>query len=307
MARAWGLADIPDQTGKRALVTGATNGIGLEMAAALAGRGAEVTMTGRDDARGAAAVAEVRRRHPRASVRFVHADAARLMAMRTLAQTVSGDGQPLDILINNAGLVAPPRRLTTADGHELQLGVNFLAPYMLTALLLPAIARAPAGRIVTVASVAHRRARMDFDDPQSTKTYARLRAYAQSKLADLILAIELDRRLRAAGSSVASIAAHPGVALTNIFAGAEIPFVNLLKPTVFRLFAHGPAPGALPVLYAATAPDARPGGYYGPTGASERRGPAGAAKIEPQASDTATGARLIAVAEALTGVALRMP
>jgi NAD(P)-dependent dehydrogenase (short-subunit alcohol dehydrogenase family) len=300
---AWDVADIPDQTGRRALVTGATNGIGLEAAAGLAARGAEVILTGRDPGRGEAALATIRRRHPAANIRFVLADAARLEAIRALAAAIDADGRPLDILLNNAGLVAPNRRGTTADGFELQFGVNFLAPYVLTALLIPALRRAPAARVVTIASVAHRRARIDFDDLQSTRGYNRMRAYAQSKLADLMFAIELDRRLRAAGSSITSLAAHPGLALTNIFQGAEIPFAGLLKATVLPLFTHGSAPGALPGLYAATAPDAVPGGYYGPTGAGERRGPVGRAEVRPQARDPQTAARLFATAEALTGVA----
>jgi NAD(P)-dependent dehydrogenase (short-subunit alcohol dehydrogenase family) len=298
----WGLADIPDQSGKRALVTGATNGIGLEAAAALAGRGASVILTGRDAGRGAAALAEVRRRHPGADVRFELADASRLAAIRSLAAGIVADGAPLDILLNNAGLVAAPRRATTADGFELQFGVNFLAPYVLTALLIPALRRAPAARIVTIASIAHRRARLDFDDLQGTRHFNRMGAYAQSKLADLMMAIELDRRLRAAGSSIMSLAAHPGIALTNIFDGARIPFVGLLKATVFPLFTHGSAPGALPGLFAATAPSAQPGAYYGPLGAGERRGPVGPAEVKPQARDPLAAARLFAVAEQLTGV-----
>lgn len=304
---AWSHADIPDMTGKRAVVTGATNGIGLEAASWLAGKGAEVVLTGRDQGRGDAAVATIRRRHRSAHVRFACADMARLMAVRGLAFALSegpfsDGGKPIDILLNNAGLVAPKTRAVTADGFELQFGVNYLSHFVLTALLMPVLLAAPAARIVTVASIAHKRGRIDFDDLQATRGYERLRSYAQSKLANLLFAIELDRRLRAAGARAMSVAAHPGFAMTNIFAGAKLPMMPVVK-LVGRVVGQATEAGALPLLFAATAPEARPGGYYGPQSMNEMRGRVGVAKIMPHAQDAAVAARLFAVSETLTGVA----
>ncbi|HKM65382.1 MAG TPA: oxidoreductase [Acidisphaera sp.] len=296
-------ADIPDLTGKRIVVTGATNGIGRIAATALAAKGASVILTGRDAKRLDQTVAAITRAHPTATVRTIVADQARLADVRALAGQIAADGQKLDVLLNNAGLVAAPKRQVTADGFEMQFGVNYLSHYLLTALLVPTLLRAPAPRVVTIASVAHKRARVDFDDLQSARSYDRMRAYAASKLENLIFALELDRRARAAQSPLMSVAAHPGISMTNIFAGAGVP--GLLIPA-FKLaggfIGQSAEAGALPGLFAATSPAAQPGGYYGPQGWREMRGPLGEAYVAEKARDPAVAARLFEVSATLTGV-----
>jgi hypothetical protein len=223
---------------------------------------------------------------------------------------------PLDLLINNAGVMAPKQRLETADGFELQFGVNVLGHFALTALLLPALLRVAAKvqgqrpRVVTLASIAHKMGRLNFEDLQSTKSYSPMGAYRQSKLADLMFAFELDRRLRAAGPpapGVLSVAAHPGVANTNLFQVGEFSPVERLVRRGFGVAIGGllnsGAQGAAPTLFAATAPDAVSGGYYGPQGFLETRGgDVGPAKVAAQALDEAAAARLWSECERLTGV-----
>jgi NAD(P)-dependent dehydrogenase (short-subunit alcohol dehydrogenase family) len=290
----------PDLAGRTAIVTGATNGIGLEAAAALARAGARVTLTGRSAARGAAALAEVRRRHGSAQVDYELADVSSLASVAAFAERWGG--RPLDILLNNAGIIAPPARRETADGFELTIGTNFLGPFALTARLLPALLAAPAPRVVTIASIAHRRARIDFDDLQSRKSYSSGRVYGQSKLADLMFALELSRRAEAAGSKLLSLAAHPGLALTNIVSGMDSRVAELAFRVIGPFVAQSAALGALPGLYAATSPRARSGEYYGPDGFREFKGQPRLAEIRPQALDLAAARRLWAAAAALTGV-----
>ncbi len=277
------VADIPGLTGKRAIVTGATSGIGLEAAAALAGAGAEVLLTGRNPGRGERALDEIRRRHPAARIGFALADQAELASIAAFAAAQLETGAPLDILLNNAGVMGFPQRRTTADGFEMQFGTNHLGHFALTAQLLPVLLRAGAPRVVTVASLAHRRAALKLDNLQSERRYSPYGTYAQSKLANLVFALELARRCAEAGSRLASIAAHPGFTRTNLFSVSPIVgFGNLLAALVGQ-----PARmGALPLLYAATSPEARNGGYYGPTGPGEMTGSPGPAWIAPIAADT---------------------
>ena len=249
---------------------------------------------------------------PGAKAELVILDLASLASVRSFAEKELARHRPLDILINNAGVMAPPKRLQTVDGFELQFGTNVLGHFALTALLMPALEQAAAAsaerpRVVMLASIAHKRGRLNFDDLQSTKNYGPMRAYQQSKLADLMLAFELDRRLRAAHSRVMSVAAHPGVANTNLFqVGDYSPFEKSMR----NLFGHAigivlntDAEGALPTLYAATAADAEDGGYYGPQGFQEMRGEdVGQAKVAAQARDAAAAARLWQVCEDLTGI-----
>jgi NAD(P)-dependent dehydrogenase (short-subunit alcohol dehydrogenase family) len=231
--------------------------------------------------------------------------------VRNFAEKELAQHQPLHILINNAGVMAPPKRLQTADGFELQFGTNVLGHFALTALLMPALEQAAAAspdrpRVVTLASIAHKRGQLNFDDLQSTRSYSPMKAYQQSKLADLIFAFELDRRLRASNSRVMSVAAHPGVANTNLFqAGDHGP----LEKTLRNLFGHAigivlntDSEGALPTLYAATAPG-EGGGYYGPQGFQEMRGDdVDRAIVAPQARDTSAATRLWQICEDLTGI-----
>ena len=249
---------------------------------------------------------------PGADVELVVLDLASLDSVREVAERELDKGLALDLLINNAGVMTPPKRKETRDGFELQFGTNVLGHFALTGLLMPALEAASASaeekpRVVTVASIAHKRGRINFDDLQSTKQYSPMKAYQQSKLADMMFSFELDRRLKAKGSSVMSVAAHPGVAETNLFVTGDFPAVELAVRRVvgglIGALLNTDAEGALPTLYAATAPDAVGGGYYGPQGFQEMRGETvGDAKVSEQARDKTVAARLWDVCQDLTGV-----
>jgi NAD(P)-dependent dehydrogenase (short-subunit alcohol dehydrogenase family) len=204
----WTVSDIPDLGGRRALVTGATDGLGLQTALALAGRGAQVILSGRSPAKGQAALERIRAAWPAADVAFEPADLSDLAQVRDLARRTGGD--PLDMLVNNAGIMGLPQRRETADGFEMQLGVNYLAHFVLTGELLDALRRGAMKRVVSLSSLAHVGGRLDFDDLQSSRTYTPFKAYGQSKLAMLMFALELQRRSDAHGWGLVSTAAHPG-------------------------------------------------------------------------------------------------
>jgi NAD(P)-dependent dehydrogenase (short-subunit alcohol dehydrogenase family) len=314
MSKHWQAADIPSLTGKRVLITGANSGIGYHAALKLARKGAEVVLACRDEKRGKEALALLHADSPGAHIELEMLDLASLNAVRAFSEKELSRNRPLHILINNAGVMAPPKRLETADGFELQFGTNVLGHFALTALLMPALQLAAAEssnrpRIVTIASIAHKRGQLNFDDLQSKKAYSPMGAYQQSKLADLILAFELDRRLRAANSRVMSIAAHPGVANTNLF---QVGDHGALEKSIRNLVGHAigivlntDSEGALPTLYAAASPEVEDGGYYGPLGFQEMRGEhVGRAKVAPQANDTAAADRLWQACEELTGIKL---
>jgi NAD(P)-dependent dehydrogenase (short-subunit alcohol dehydrogenase family) len=311
MSEKWKAADISSLAGKRVLITGANSGIGYHAALKLARKGAHVMLASRDRQRGEAALARLDAEAPSAHTELVIFDLASLASVRSFAENELATHRPLHILINNAGVMAPPKRLQTADGFELQFGTNVLGHFALTARLMPALQLAATEsaerpRIVTIASIAHKRGQLNFDDLQSTKSYGPTRAYQQSKLADLMFAFELDRRLRAANSRVMSVAAHPGVASTNLF---QVGDYSTFEKTARNLVGHAigivlntDAEGALPTLYAATSPTAEDGGYYGPQGFQEMRGDdVGPAKVAPQARDNAAAARLWQICEDLTG------
>jgi NAD(P)-dependent dehydrogenase (short-subunit alcohol dehydrogenase family) len=311
----WTPADIADQTGRRILITGANSGIGYQAARALARKGAEVVLACRDAQRGEAALAALEADSPGARAELEIVDLASLSSVRALAQKTLAKRRPLDVLINNAGVMAPSKRTETADGFELQFGTNVLGHFALTALLMPALEQAAAEssessgrpRIVTIASIAHRSGRLDFDDLQSTNAYSPMRAYRQSKLADLMFALELDRRLRAAGSRVMSVAAHPGVASTRLFRGSDRPAAERVMRGLAGVFIgvllNTDRAGALPTLYAATSERVTDGGYYGPQGFQEARGnTVGEARIADEARDAASARRLWQVCETLTGI-----
>ncbi|HWG17063.1 MAG TPA: oxidoreductase [Acidobacteriaceae bacterium] len=312
MRRGWTVREMPSQAGRRALVTGANSGIGFYAALELARKGSLVLLGARDPMRGEAAAARIRSEVRDAKIELVLLDLASLAQVRAFAEAELARGTGLDLLINNAGVMAPKTREVTADGFEMQFGVNVLGHFALTALLLPALERAaqrhgPAPRVVTIASIAHKRGRIDFEDLQAEKRYDAMGAYRQSKLADLMIALELDRRLRAAGSRVMSVAAHPGVAQTPLFLRSEHKGVERVvrqgMGVAIRLFLNSAAQGAVPTLFAATAPEAESGGYYGPQGFEEMRGgDVGAAIISVQAQDREIAARLWEECERLTGV-----
>jgi len=307
---------VPDQAGRRVLITGANSGIGYPTARELARAGAHVLLGSRDRAKGEAAVARLRSDVPAASVELSVFDLASLDSVREFAARELERGLPLDVLIDNAGVMAPPKRLETKDGFELQFGTNVLGHFALTGLLMPALEKAVASsdaklpqapRVVIVASIAHKRGRIAFDDLQSVRSYVPMQAYAQTKLADLMLAFELDRRLKAKGSAIQSIAAHPGVANTNLFQVGDFNSVEravrrVMGPVIGALLGTA-LDGALPTIYAAVAPGARAGGYYGPQGFQEMRGgDVGVAEVAPQAKDESAAARLWERCEELTGV-----
>ncbi|WP_368042598.1 oxidoreductase [Paraburkholderia atlantica] len=308
----WSVADITPQHGKRVIITGANSGIGYHTAAILARKGAEVVLACRDEQRGADALARLQRELPAARLRLQRLDLASLASVRAFCDRELAQCRPLDILINNAGVMAPRRRLETVDGFELQFGTNVLGHFALTRLLLPALemaagASAERPRVVTVASIAHKTGRLDLDDLQATRHYRPMAAYRQSKLANLMFAFELDRRLRAVRSRVMSVAAHPGVANTNLFRAdhfAASPMVRSALGGLIDTLFNSDQTGALSTLYAATAADVVDGGYYGPLGLFETRGEVvGPANVASQARNGTDAMRLWQLCESLTGTA----
>ena len=310
MKGTWTPADILPLSGKRILVTGANSGIGYHASLVLAQKGAHVILACRDQRRGESALARLRSGAPGASAELATLDLASLGSIQEFARRELVEQRPLHVLVNNAGVMAPPKRLETADGFEIQLGTNVLGHFALTGLLMPLLERAAVSerpRVVTIASIAHKRGRLNFDDLQSTQRYSPMRSYQQSKLADLMFALELSRRLRASGSRVISVAAHPGVANTNLFrAGERSALDSAIRAVASYLIGallNSDDAGALPTLYAATSPDVTDGGYYGPTGWMEMRGDhVGNAAIASQANDLESARRLWEVCETLTGV-----
>lgn len=259
---------IGDLTGKRVVITGANSGLGLQTAVGLAKKGAEVILACRSEQRGREAEQKVRSLTDTERVEMRLLDLASLESVREFASGLTG---PVHILVNNAGVMATPKSFT-ADGFELQFGTNHLGHFALTGLLLPNLHEAGAARVVTLSSLAHKRGRIDFDDLQSERGYRRWGAYGQSKIANLYFMVELDRLARAAGWDLASVAAHPGLANTNLTASMQTPTMLDVFAGFFRLMGQSDAAGALPTLYAATSPDVRGGDYYGPSGPGETRG-----------------------------------
>ncbi|WP_245159447.1 SDR family oxidoreductase [Brevundimonas intermedia] len=300
----WTTNDIPDLSGKLAIVTGATGGLGLETALVLAGKGAEVVLAARNPNKGAEAERLVRTRHPAANVRFDLLDLGDLASVAAFSDRHLAAGRPIDILINNAGVMALPTRQTTVDGFEMQFGTNYLSHFALTCRLLPLLTQAQA-RVIQLSSVAHRSGHIRLDDLNSTTGYSPWSVYQQSKLAMLMFAIELQRRSDAQGWGLTSVAAHPGFARTDLITNGHAG-----KPGLFArgarllegVLSHSAADGALPILMAATLPNVAPAGYYGPTGFQEMKGPPGVAVIKPRARDAEVARQLWAESERLTGV-----
>jgi NAD(P)-dependent dehydrogenase (short-subunit alcohol dehydrogenase family) len=299
----WSVESIPDLTGQVVIVTGATSGIGYEAALVLAGKGAETILAVRDTGRGDACAARIRAAHRDAKLTVSALDLANLASVRDFAERISDTLPRINVLLNNAGLGLQPTRGTTADGFERQFGTNHLGHFALTGRLIPALLRAPLPRVVTIASIAHRRGKIDFDDLQTERPYDGRKAYGESKLANLMFALELDRRARNAGSRLASIAAHPGVASTGFVAATQMGGLKVkIGELAIGLLGQSAARGALPGLYAATMPDVEGGQYWGPDGLMEIRGNPRLATLAPQATDKAVWSRLWSVSEELTGV-----
>jgi NAD(P)-dependent dehydrogenase (short-subunit alcohol dehydrogenase family) len=299
MSGKWSIDDIPDQSGKLAIVTGANSGLGRITARELARNGAEIVVASRNVEKGEEAAAEIAAVATGPQPRVSELDLSSLESVRRFAGEHAE--RPLDLLVNNAGVMMTPRR-TTSDGFELQLATNHLGHFALTGLLLDALQRAASARIVTVSSNEHKAGRLDFADPQMEHDYNPRKSYQRTKFANAVFAIELDRRLRAAGSPVTSVFAHPGYSDTNLQSTGPTGLMKGLLAIGNRLFAQSAAAGALPILYAATSPDIEPGAYYGPDGFGEFRGSPKKTKAIPEAYDAETAKRLWDVSEELTGV-----
>jgi NAD(P)-dependent dehydrogenase (short-subunit alcohol dehydrogenase family) len=300
---------VPDQTGKLIVVTGANSGTGREAARRLAAAGARVVMAVRTVAKGEQARAEILAEYPGARLEVRRVDLADLASVREFADGLLADGTPVDVLINNAGVMAPPTRMTTADGFELQFGSNYLGPFALTVRLLPLVLAAPAPRVVTMSSGMASVGRIHFIDLQwERRRYRPNLSYAQSKLADLMLSTRLAAVAAQRGWNLIAVAAHPGFTRTNLqTAGASLGR-DKPKRTPYNslnvLPSQAVGPGTEPLLYAATSPAAVNGGYYGPGGRFGLVGPTTTVRPPRQARDAATAARLWTEAERLTGVAL---
>jgi NAD(P)-dependent dehydrogenase (short-subunit alcohol dehydrogenase family) len=294
--RRWTSEDIDPQIGRVAIVTGSNSGIGYEAALGLARAGATVVMAVRDPKRGEEAAERIRRAADGANVVVMTLDLASLDSVRAFAEAFGDRYETLDLLVNNAGVMMPPKS-RTADGFELQLGTNHLGHFALTGLLLDRLLQAAGSRVVNVASMAHNWGKIDFEDLQwERKRYKKARSYGQSKLANLLFTYELQRRLEAAGAETVAVAGHPGWTATNLQRSSG--FFRAMNP----LFAMKPWQGALPTLYAATAGDVRGGEYFGPGGFMEMRGFPKRVQSSAESQDQAVAARLWEVSEELTGV-----
>jgi NAD(P)-dependent dehydrogenase (short-subunit alcohol dehydrogenase family) len=296
----WTAEQMPDQAGRTAVVTGANSGLGLVAARELARAGADVVLACRNTEKGEAAAQSIAAAAPGAKVEVEALDLSSLASVRAFAERFGAAHEGLDLLINNAGVMAPPRR-QTADGFELQFGTNHLGHFALTGLLLGGMQGREDARVVTVSSSAHKLGRIRFDDLQGERRYFRWTAYCQSKLANVLFARELDRRLRAAGSTVASLAAHPGYSATNLQSAAPPLLDRLVMVVSNRLIAQSAEMGALPELYAATRPNLDGGLFIGPDGFEEQRGYPKVVRPVRAGRDEATAARLWEVSEELTG------
>ncbi|MFC8828808.1 SDR family oxidoreductase [Streptomyces sp. NPDC057137] len=301
--------NVPDQTGKHAVVTGANSGTGKEAVRRLADAGAHVVMAVRTVAKGEQARDEILARHPHAKLDVRRVDLADLASVTAFADGLIADGAPIDLLVNNAGVMAPPSRMETSDGFELQMGSNFLGPFALTVRLLPLLLAAEAPRVATMSSGTANYGKIDFSDLQwESRSYSANRSYAQSKLANLILIRELARIAAERGWHLLSTGAHPGFTRTNLqTAGASLGGARPSRASALLnglLPSQGVEQGTEPLLYAATSPDAVAAGYYGPSGRFSLVGPTATARTTRRAQDPAVNSRLWAEAERLTGVAL---
>ncbi len=298
MADKWTAAEMPDQTGKTAIVTGANSGLGAAIARELARAGATVIMAVRNLQKGEKAISQVREQAPEARLELRELDLSDLASVRAFAEGHQG---PLHLLVNNAGIMAPPRR-TTKDGFESQFGTNHLGHFALTGLLLPRLLEAPSSRVVTQSSGAHRIGKINFDDLQGERRYINWLAYGQSKLANLMFGFELQRRASAAGTALESMIAHPGYARTNLQFASPAWYEQMIMRVINPLVGQSADMGALPALYAATVPDLPGGTFVGPDGFMEQGGHPKVVSAAGKAYDEDAWRRLWEVSEELTGV-----
>jgi len=316
--RHWTAAEIPHQGGRRVVVTGSNSGLGFQTAAALAGAGADVVLAVRDPDRGERAAATIRERHREATVRVAPLDLADLASVRAFTATWHSTGEPLGLLVNNAGIMALPFGLTT-DGFEQQVGVNHLGHFALTAGLLPALSAEPGSRVVTVSSAAHAMGRLHRGEAaelagSDRQHYSRWGRYGVSKLANLLFMGELARRAQWAGLDLISVAAHPGYSATDLqlrgarqstspLAGVQVAVTSALN----AVLGQPAAMGALPTLYAATAAGVMTGEYFGPDGPMQARGYPRRVGMSASARDAELAARVWQASEELTGVSFGLP
>jgi NAD(P)-dependent dehydrogenase (short-subunit alcohol dehydrogenase family) len=308
--RLWTAEHIPSQAGKTAIVTGGSSGLGFETARALARAGAQITIASQNRDRGVAAVRRIRAERPSAQVDFEPLDVSSLASVAQFAERMLDQLGSLDVLVNCAGIggfTVGWRRRTTVDGFERAFATNYLGHFALTGRLLPALTAAPGARVISVSSLSHWFGRIDFDDLQLERRFWPTTAYERSKLALIMFGLELHRRARAAGLGLLSVPVHPGVANTDIFQRSLAPgsLEARLSGLVMGVVGQPAASGALPILYAATAPEVESGRYYGPDGPFELRGRPAVARLSRRARDPALAARLWEVSERLTGVVYR--
>ena len=302
----WTADRMADQSGRTFVVTGGNSGLGFETARELAAHGARVLLTARSAAKGEAAVARLTARQPAAAVEFRLLDLADLDSVRAFAAAIVGDGTGVDVLINNAGVMYPPRVLT-AQGFETQFATNHLGHFALTGLLFDTIRRSRDPRVVTVTSSEHKGGSIHFDDLTGEKSYTPRSFYQQSKFANVLFGLELDRRVRAAGIDVRSILAHPGYSATSLQSTGPTGLMKQLMKITNPLVAQSAQMGALPELYAAVAPEAESGRFYGPDGFLELRGHPTEVQPVAAAGNEETARRLWEVSERLTGVTWNLP
>lgn len=295
------LSALPSQKGRIAIVTGSNTGLGFETAKALASKGATVILACRNIQKAEAAKEEILKTAPKSDIDPIQLDLSKLASVRQFARDFLAKYQQLDLLINNAGVMMPPYS-KTEDGFELQMGVNHLGHFLLTGLLLDTVLSTPNSRIIALSSIAHKRGKMQFDDLQWEKNYKKMPAYAQSKLANLMFALELDRRLKTKDNhSCIAVAAHPGVSNTELVRHFPKLLVWVMMP-LFSFMIHAPEKGALPTLMAALDPSVKGGDYYGPQGYQEMKGSPGKAESTTLANDKEIAKRLWTVSEELTGI-----
>lgn len=294
------LDNFGSQKGRIAVVTGANTGLGYATSKALAGTGMKVIMACRNLEKAITARNMILKEHPDADLRIMLVDLLKLASVRDFAKEYLNRFDHLDLLINNAGIMIPPY-MKTEDGFESQMGVNYFAHFLLTGLLFDTIGKTPGSRIVALSSIAHKRARINFDDLHWEKRYSALKAYGQSKVACLIFAFELNRRIKKAGIGTLAVAAHPGISFTELIRHVPRSLMFMVRPLA-NTFAQSPEKGALPTLYAALAPDVKGGEYYGPQGFGEWTGNPGRAKYSDLSKDKDLAGKLWQISEKLTGI-----
>ncbi len=297
----WTADLIGDLTGKRIIITGATHGIGYAAAEALAARGADLIIAVRNRARGEHSVEKIKEKSPGASVMAMHLDLTDLDIVKHFADEVTARFDRLDVLINNAGVMVPPHKITRS-GVELQFGTNHLGHFALTAHLLPLLMATPLSRVVSTSSIAARRAKIHFDNLDGRNGYNPMTFYRQSKLANLLFAIDLQHRLERAGSSTISVACHPGITVTNLLSRGSGKETGRVMKALMRIVAQPASMGSLPTLYAATHPDLRGGEYIGPDGPGNTKGYPVLSNDPARLYKPDLAARLWDVSEELTGV-----